>query len=132
MTDIYNLKPYFVNRSLAKYEITARDVFSGFSFVSYCDDKSIYYTHSFLTKVFYHFLRTIPGLDLKEITVQTDNGSEFTNRFIKTDGRTHKQSIFTKFIEYNFKRHKTNIPGHCTADSEVESFHWSIERDCLS
>ena len=103
LTDIDNLKPYFINRSLAKYEITARDVFSGFSFVSYCDDKSIYYTYSFLIKVFYPFLKTIPGLDLKEITVQTDNGSEFTNRLIKTNGRTPKQSIFTKFIESNFK-----------------------------
>ena len=36
------------------------------------------------------------------------------------------------FVATFFKRHRTNIPGHCTADSEVESFHWSIERDCLA
>lgn len=50
---------------------------------------------------------------------------------IKTNGSSPKTSIFTSFCNLYFKGHKTNIPGHCTADSEVESFHWSIERDCL-
>ncbi len=132
LTDIDNLKPYFKNRNLVRYEITARDVASGFAFVSYCNDKSLYSTNLFIRNVFYPFLKSIPGLNLKDVTVQTDSGSEFTNRRTKTLGSSPKVSLFTDFVECKFKRHKTNIPGHCTADSEVESFHWSIERDCLA
>lgn len=132
LTDIDNLKPYFKDRNLSKYEITARDVASGFSLVSYCSEKSLYNTYNFLKKVLYPFLLSVKGLNLKEVKIQTDNGNEFTNVRIKTYGTTPKTSIFTSFCNTYFKCHKTNIPGHCTADSEVESFHWSIERDCLA
>ena len=38
LTDIDNLKPYFDNQNLAKYQITARDVYSGFPLVAYCNE----------------------------------------------------------------------------------------------
>ena len=100
--------------------------------MAYCDDKSLTYTTIFLNTILYPFLKQFKGLDLKKVTIQTDNGTEFTNRYKRTKGQNPKTSSFTIFIEDKFKRHKTNIPGHCTADSEVESFHWSIERDCLA
>ncbi len=86
----------------------------------------------FLETILQPFLKQISYLDLKKITIQTDNGKEFTNKYVKTRGKSSKESSFTIFIEKNFKRHKTIIPGHCTADSDVETFHWSIERDCLA
>lgn len=138
LTDIDNLKPYFACEKnnykgiKCKYQITARDVSTGASIVAYCEDKSVTYTTIFLNEILYPFLKQFKGLDLKEITIQTDNGSEFTNRYKKTRGRAPGKTSFTISIESKFKRHKTNIPGHCTADSEVESFHWSIERDCLA
>ena len=51
---------------------------------------------------------------------------------MKTKGKEPKISSFTLYVEDKFKKHRTNIPGHCTADSDVETFHWSIERDCLA
>ena len=48
------------------------------------------------------------------------------------DGHEASDTTFTIFIAKRFKKHRTNIPGHCTANSEVESFHWDIERDCLA
>lgn len=132
LTDIDNLKPYFNDRNLMKYQITARDVATGFPIVAYCDEKSVTYTKMFLEDILHPFLKQIPYLDLKKITIQTDNGKEFTNKYVKTKGKSSKDSSFTIFIEKNFKRHKTIIPGHCTADSDVETFHWSIERDCLA
>lgn len=131
LTDIDNLKPFFDGRNLAKYEVTARDVATGFSIVSFCSEKSLYYTYTFLKKVLYPFLKSVPNLDLKTVKIQTDNGTEFTNKRILTSGSSPKTSAFTNFCNLYFKKHRTNIPGHCTADSEVESFHWSIERDCL-
>lgn len=133
LTDIDNLKPYFETQNLAKYQITARDVYTGFPIVSYCNEKSVDYTTMFLEKVLVPFLKQFKYLDFRDIVIQTDNGPEFTNKYIRTKtGAEAKDTTFTIFIAKRFKKHKTNIPGHCTQNSEVESFHWSIERDCLA
>lgn len=133
LTDIDNLKPYFENQNLVKYQITARDVLTGFPIVAYCYEKSSDYTTMFLEKVLVPFLKQFKYLDFRDIVIQTDNGPEFTNKYIRTkDGHEAKDTTFTIFIAKRFKKHRTNIPGHCTANSEVESFHWSIERDCLA
>ncbi len=71
-------------------------------------------------------------MNLKKIIIQTDNGSEFTNRYKKTYGKEPEKSSFTIFVEDKFKKHRMNMPGHCTADSDVETFRWLIERDCLA
>ena len=131
LTDIDNLKPYFKDRNLMNYQITARDIATGFPIVAYCSEKSVTYTKMFLENILYPFLKQIPYLDLKEITIQTDNGKQFTNKYAKTKGKSPVVSSFTLFVEKSFKRHKTIIPGHCTAQSDIETFHWSIERDCL-
>lgn len=135
LTDIDNLKPYFNknnDRGLAKYQITARDVATGFPIVAYCNEKSVTYTKMFLEKILYKFLKQFDGLDLKSITIQTDNGTEFTNKYRKTYGKSPKESNFTLYVYCKFKKHKLNPPGCPTFDSDVESFHWSIERDCLA
>lgn len=132
LTDIDNLKPYFKHRNLMKYQITARDVATGFPIVAYCDEKALIYTKKFLEDILHPFLKQFKYLDLKKIKIQTDNGTEFTNKYLKTRGKSPGESLFTIFVEKNFKEHKTIIPGHCTAQSECESFHWSIERDCLA
>jgi len=136
LTDIDNLKPYFnedAKKSLIRYQITARDVLTGFPLVAYCPEKAVCYTTLFLTKVLMPFLKQFKYLDFKTIRIQTDNGKEFTNKYVRTyNGHEAKQTSFTIYINDKFKDHKTNIPGHCTQNSEVESFHWDIERDCLA
>lgn len=138
LTDIDNLKPYFASSNnnykgiKVKYQITARDVATGFTIVAYCEDKSLTYTRIFLEKVLYPFLKQFKGLDLKKITIQTDNGPEFTNKYKRTEGKSPVTSSFTIFVDDKFKKHRTNVPSHPTADSDVETFHWSIERDCLA
>ena len=138
LTDIDNLKPYFSNEKngfqgiKSKYQITARDVATGASIVAYCEEQTVTYTKKFLEEILHPFLKQFKGLNLKEITIQTDNGPHFTNRYVKTNGKEARKSSFTIFVEEKFKKHRMNIPAHPTADSEVESFHWSIERDCLA
>ena len=135
LTDIDNLKPYFASKTndykgiRCKYEITARDVATGCAIVTYCEEKTVTYTRIFLERIIYPFLKKFKGLNLKTITIQTDNGSENTKKYIKTYGKEPEKSAFTIFAEDKFKKHRTNIPGHCTADRDVETFHWSIERD---
>lgn len=138
LTDIDNLKPYFANSKnnfkgiKVKYQITARDVATGTAIVAYCDEKSLTYTTKFLNDILHPFLKQFKDLDLKNVTIQTDNGGEFTNKYHKTNGQSPTKSSFTIFVEDNFRKHRTNIPAHPTADSDVETFHWSIERDCLA
>jgi len=136
LTDIDNLKPYFNknnDKSLPKYQITARDVLTGFPIVAYCYEKTPYNTKLFLEKILVPFLEQFKYIDLKEVVIQTDNGVEFTNKYINTKtGKEAKDTIFTMYVNKKFKKHRTNIPGHCTANSEVENFHWNIERDCLA
>lgn len=80
----------------------------------------------------YPFLKQFKYLNLKEIAIQTDNEFEFTNKRIRSKGIAPVKSSFTIFAEDKFRKHRINIPGHPTSRSEVESFHWSIERDCLA
>ena len=47
-------------------------------------------------------------------------------------GKEPEISKFTLFVEEKFRKHKTNPPACPTWDSDVETFHWSIERDCLA
>ena len=118
LTDINNLKPYFKkdsDRSLAKYQITARDVATGFPIVAYCNEKSATYTKMFLENILYEFLKQFDGIDLykflkqfdgidlKSITIQTDNGKEFTNKYTKTNGKSPKETNFTLYVYCKFK-----------------------------
>lgn len=134
LTDIDNLKPYFKkdnDRALAKYQITARDMATGFPMVAYCSEKSSYFTKMFLEEVFLPFLKQFKYLDLKKIKIQTDSGWEFTNKYVRNKGKS-RISAFTVFVENNFRKHKINPPACPTFDSDIETFHWSIERDCLA
>ena len=85
LTDIDNLKPHFACEKngfkgiKCKYQITARDVATGTAIVAYSNDKSLTYTTIFVNTILYPFLKQFKGLDLKKVTVQTDNGNEFTN-----------------------------------------------------
>ena len=102
LTDIDNLKPYFNknnDRSLMKYQITARDLATGLPIVAYCNEKSVIYTKMFLENVFYEFLKQFKYLNLKEIKVQTDNGLEFTNKYIQTKGKEPEKSSFTLLLK---------------------------------
>jgi len=101
LTDIDNLKPYFASEDNdfkgihPKYQITARDVATGAPIVSYCDEKSVTYTRMFLENILHPFLKQFKGLNLKEITIQTDNGTENTNKYKKTNGKEpEKSSIY--------------------------------------
>lgn len=133
LTDIEGLKPYFKGKGLAKYEFSFRGISSGFAFVAYAYEKSVTNSKIFFEKVVHDFFKSIPKISLKDIVVQTDNGGENTNRKRKGPYTgENKKSIVTLFIEENYKEHKTIIPGHCTAQSDVESFHNVIERECLA
>lgn len=74
------------DRKLPKYEYTIRDTKSGFTIVGFSDEYSEQYS-TMLTEIYLRHLKSF-GIELKDVIIQTDNGSEFgaRKRDIKTPG----------------------------------------------
>ncbi|MBP9840836.1 MAG: helix-turn-helix domain containing protein [Simkaniaceae bacterium] len=76
--DISNYSPQMEEGSLPKYEYTIRDVKSGFTIVAFSNEYSEQYSEM-LTEVYLGHLKAF-GMNLQEVVIQTDNGSEFGAR----------------------------------------------------
>ncbi|OJU80576.1 MAG: hypothetical protein BGO10_10730 [Chlamydia sp. 32-24] len=61
---------------------------------------------------------------LSEVTIQTDNGSEFSGAAKRME--TNK---FVQTLEQYQVKHKYIRPGHCNAQADVESIHNTIEKE---
>jgi len=121
--DIPEYWPQMQEHKLPKYEYTIRDTKSGFTIVAFSNEYSEQYS-TLLTETYLRHLKSF-GIDVGEVTVQTDNGSEFgaKKRDIKTPG-----FVNTIAIEYG-ARHQYIPPGCSNANGDVESFHATIERE---
>lgn len=123
---LYDIPAYWtqmVDYKLPKYEYTIRDTKSGFVIVAFANEYNEQYS-SILTETYLNHLKTFQ-IDLSEITIQTDNGSEFGAK--KTDINT------PGFVNMILMEHKANHqyipPGCCNANADVESFHATIEQE---
>jgi len=65
------------------------------------------------------------GVDLSQLVVQTDNGSEFGG----TWNRRHGLPAFTKLVEHKYgcRQHRFNPPHRSTYNSDVEAVHGIME-----
>lgn len=94
------------------YQITALDEYSRKRVCKIVDEKSVTHTATFL-------LTLEDDMGFKITTVQTDNGSEFTNEM----HQTHKQSIFEEILAYKgIKYHRTR-PYSPWQNGKVERSH---------
>ena len=123
LRDIPQYWPQMEALKLPKYEYTIRDTKSGFTVVAFADEYNEQYS-TILTETYLGHLKSF-GIDVKEVTIQTDNGSEFgaKKRDIKTPG-----FVNTIAIEHGAK-HQYIPPGCSNANADVESFHATIERE---
>ncbi len=76
LDDIPEMYGAFIVHRLPKYQITARDVHTGALFYSYAIKKSSTNTAMFIMELASHLERH--GVNLEDVTIQTDNGIEFT------------------------------------------------------
>lgn len=108
---------------LPKYEYTIRDAKSGFTVVAFANAYNEQYSE-ILTEVYLKHLKTF-GMDLKNVVIQTDNGSEFGQKKydINTPG-----FINTIVMKYHAE-HRFIPPGCSNANADVESFHSTIEKE---
>ncbi len=106
---------------LPKYQITARCVRTGALFYAYAEQKTSTATTMFLLRLGEHLQEH--GVDLKTVTIQTDNGTEFASTW-----NSLNKCVFTKAIEQIWKsEHRTIPPGAKTWQSDVETSHRLIE-----
>lgn len=119
--DISAYWPQMTSLKLPKYEYTIRDTKSGFVILGFANEYNEQYS-TILTELYFKHLEKF-GVDLKEVIIQTDNGSEFGARKkdIKTPG-----FVNMIMIEYQAK-HQYIPPGCCNANADVESFHSTVE-----
>lgn len=124
--DLQDIPEYYeqmVRHRLPKFKYTARDMASGASFFAYADENNGTYASLFGQAVVDH-LRSY-GIKVKEMIVQTDNGSEYI-------GNVRKKSGLSAFEEVMKKAEISHVripPRHCTWQSDVERFNGLIEEE---
>lgn len=106
--------------ALPKYEYSIRDVKTGFTIVAFGNEYNEQYS-DMLTELYLKHLYAF-GINLSDVIIQTDNGSEFgaKKRDINTPG-----FVNTIMIEFG-AQHGYISPGCSNANADVESFHSAI------
>jgi transposase len=123
LIDIPNYYCFKQKFNLPRYQFTARDVKSGMLYIAHARTKDCVNAANFLVLLAEHL--EMHGINLKEVTVQTDNGSEFIGNW-----KQKRASLFARMAENVFHmRHVRIPPGRCTYNSDVETSHLRIEKD---
>jgi transposase len=123
LNDIPHYWPQMQRLGLPTYQYTTRCVRTGATFLAYGCEVSQTYAELTVRRVLSHL--QAHGIDLKDVVVQTDRGSEF-------DGQTvHKTDRgFTHTVEQVFgAHHRPLLRPNPNANAEVESFHAHEENE---
>lgn len=123
LDDIGGLWPFIEAKAIPRYEYTARDVRTGTTFCCYAWEIGILQTARFVRLLLDHLQRH--GVTLRDVTIQTDNGSEnIGSLYAKRD------RLVSRLIEERFHAVHQTIPiRQPRFNSHVESFHGIIERE---
>lgn len=121
LDDIPEFYGAFIVHRLPKYQITARCVRTGALFFAYAMEKSSTNTTMFMLLLGEHLKRH--GVDLADVTIQTDNGTEFVMPWNSLDDSPFQKAV-TLILG---ARHRSIPPGAKTWQSDVESSHRLIE-----
>jgi transposase InsO family protein len=105
---------------LPRFQYTIRDVKSGMLFLGFANELSGRHAETMAE----HVLRTIVPNFPGEVTVQTDNGIEFSGTTRSIQGNHFRNTIKALGAEHCYIP-----PGHCNANADVESIHATIEEE---
>jgi len=122
---LYDISHYWSQMkkyNLPKYQYTIRDTKSGMIYLGYGKEYSQAYSILFLEK--YLNILNAAGIKGDDLTIQTDNGSEFGGRY-----RCLEKNKFVEKVRSNGAEHRYIPPGMCNANADVESLHNTIEEE---
>ena len=108
---------------LPKYQWTIRDVKSGLIMLGFAQEYSEEYS-TLLTECYLTHLSS-SGMNISEVTIQTDNGAEFGG--LKRRGQSF--GFVHKITEEFGASHRYIPPGMSNANADVESLHATIEQE---
>lgn len=123
LNDIPQYWPFMQFMGLPRFQYTIRELSTGAQFLAYAEEISVTYATLTVKRLLEHLRKH--GVDLSEVVIQSDNGSEFDG------GRLRKQVPgFIHAIEKSFNAFHVYIPpGCCNANADVESVHSTIETE---
>jgi len=123
LNDIPQYWPFMQFTGLPRFQYTIRELSTGAQFLTYADEISVTYATLTVKRLLEHLREH--GVNLLEVVIQSDNGTEFDG------GRLDKQVPgFIHAIEKTFNaRHVYIPPGCCNANADVESVHSTIETE---
>jgi transposase len=121
LVDIEKYWPQMREIRLPRYEFTARDVRTGGEWCAYGETKDS--TNAALFAKYLLCQLQYYGVNINEIIIQTDNGSEFIGNVLKKKGK----SAFVKVLESAKVKYVRIPPRACTWQSDVEAFHKIVE-----
>ncbi len=120
--DISNFWIQLQTLDLPRYEYTIRDVKTGWVFLGYSNELSELNSRVFMDLVLTQLKATLL-LKGEEITIQTDNGVEFSG-----SAKKFEKATFSKVLtDLHGIKHIYIPPGCCNANADVESFHQTVE-----
>ena len=121
--------PYYVERiwkaGFPRWLYQARDVRTGVLYSALAYERTAHNGMLFVTRLFAH-LQSL-GMDLSQVVVQTDNGSEY----VRNSPDLSKKSAFEQVIDQARSRLVRIPPRACTYQSEVERANGIIEYELL-
>jgi hypothetical protein len=123
LNDIPHYWPFMQFMGLPRFQYTIRELSTGAQFLAYADEISVTYSILTTRRLLQHL--ESHGVDLREVIIQSDNGTEF-------DGGRLDKSVpgFVHLIEKDFNAcHIFNPPGCKNANADVESVHATIETE---
>ncbi len=121
LDDIPHYWPQMQAHRLPAVQYTAREVRSGAQFVGYASQRSAQASALFAQRLQAHLARC--GVNLRDLTWQTDNGSEFIGELQPDGSRSH----FPAAVTFFGSQHERIPPGAHTYQSDVETVHRLIE-----
>jgi len=121
LDDIPHYWPQMQARGLPAVQYTAREVRSGLQFLAYASRRSAQASELFAQRIQTHLARC--GVNLRHLTWQTDNGSEFIGELQPDGSRSH----FPAAVTYFGSQHERIPPAAHTYQSDVETVHRLIE-----
>jgi len=121
LDDIAHYWPQMKRHHLPALQYTARDVRSGLQFLAFASQRSASASALFAQYIQTHLQRC--GVVLRDLTWQTDNGSEFIGELQPDGSRSH----FPAAVTYFGSQHERIPPAAHTYQSDVETVHRLIE-----
>lgn len=120
--DIPNYYHFMIKYKLPKYQYTIREIRSGAMFLALASECNLINSINFVN-IFLNHLKN-SGIDLSQVIIQTDNGSEFSgaDKYEKNKGFVHS-------IKNMGAQHVFIPPRMSNFNSDVESVHNTIENE---